>query len=804
MLDTSGRKLFHSRFPMSRSPQIPGSSFNKVHYPSNVNSPLADAETHKNPSLPLYPSNANRSLADVETHKNPSLPYYPSRILAPTHAQNRFRWISIRRKFLMIVSVIVLLMPSVIFVFEVVNAAILYNQMQSGIAHLQAVEHIFRGGPNGSIANYFDTNKLRQAQVEIATAHADFASLSDRLDHDGSIGLVSSVWPAQISTARALGHIAIDATAAAQQLVKTAIVIAPSVAPALMKSSSSKDELSPKPYITPASFQEINKALDAIAPLVHDISIQARGLSLDTLPITRKQRQMIASFLPFLPVLDAGLSQEHELRNMLGWVIGVDGPRSFLVEPMDRAELRATGGFTGQFGELILNGGHLAPLKLKNIGKYEENHTAEGSPPDKTVYPKVVDQNAPAPYSSWWPIANFGLRDANLSADFSTSARIAVDRYDYEFGKKLDGVIIFTPTLIKQILHVTGPITIPAYKETITEYNLEDRLHYYQLNNQGVRKQQIIEHVEDNQQARKLFTQRVTTTLISTVMHLPIDKLPPMVSEMLHSMKTKDLQVYVTNPQLEAWIGKYGSTASLDRSSNHDGLFIVQSNLSANKASQYVTTAVQDTITLDGKGGATHNMQMTLAYQQKGDVYGLDTYRDYVRVYVPVNSQLLTGNGFDQYDRPYCGDAKSGYRLCSQNVYGDGSLVCSSTVEIGYATSYLNDPYMGQDHPLDVTGPPQNQQSDEAGRAMFGGWIVIPKNCTMKVTLSWYVPPMDQHSYRLLIQAQAGVFAPLDLTVQPAPGTCLSNRGNALHFSGLMDGEDTTFTVKQQGSKCSL
>src|SRR5256885_15226996 len=100
--------------------------------------------------------------------------------------------------------------------------------MQSGIAQLQAVEHIFRGGSNSNIANYFDTNKLRQVQVEITTAHADFASLSDRLDHDGSIGLVSSVWSAQISTVRALGHIAIDAAAAAQQLVKTAIVIAPS------------------------------------------------------------------------------------------------------------------------------------------------------------------------------------------------------------------------------------------------------------------------------------------------------------------------------------------------------------------------------------------------------------------------------------------------------------------------------------------------------------------------------------------------------------------------------------------------
>jgi hypothetical protein len=251
-------------------------------------------------------------------------------------------------------------------------------------------------------------------------------------------------------------------------------------------------------------------------------------------------------------------------------------------------------------------------------------------------------------------------------------------------------------------------------------------------------------------------------------------------------------------------IGKYGSTASLDRSTKHDGLFIVQSNLSASKASQYVTTAIQDTITLDAKGGATHHLQMTLDYQQKGDVYGLDTYRDYVRVYVPVNSQLLAGNGFDQYHKPYCGDAQSAYRLCQTDVYGDGSLVCSAPIVIGYATSYLNDPYAGTDHPLDMIGAPQNLQSDEAGRAMFGGWVVIPKNCTMKVTLSWYVPPMSQQPYTLLLQAQASVYAPFNLTIQPAQKTCVPNKGNPLHFSKMMDGEDMTFTVEQRAAKCSL
>jgi hypothetical protein len=807
MLERSGRKLFRSPFPLGQLPRTPDSSLNKAqaqNSPGSSNA-IADTQTHKTPSFPLNPFR-NSSIADAETHKTPSFPPMPSYIRSSASVQKK-TWraqLSKRRKILLMVLTIALLVPSYIVIFEIINAVILYKQMQGGIAHLQAAETIFLGGSGSGMAKYFDIHKLHQAQGEIDAAHVDFVSLSDKLDHETTIGLASNLLPTQVSAIRALGHIATDGTAAAQILIKTVIDIAPSITPAFQKSLSQTNTMLLKPYITPASFQEINKALDAIAQPVHDMNIYARGLTLNTLPISNKQHQMLASVLPLLPVLEAALSQKHEVRNALGWFLGVDHQRTFLIEPMDSAELRTTGGFTGQFGELILNGAHVGPLHLENIGKYEEDHTAEGSPLDKTVYPKVVGQNAPAPYSEWWPIESFGLRDANLSADFPTSARIAMERYAYEFGKHVDGVFIFTPTLIQQILHVIGPITIPAYKETITEQNLVDRLHYYQLDNTGIRREEIVEHVDDPQVARKLFTQRVTTTLISAVTHLPLNKLLPMANEMLHSMKSKDLQVYVTNPQIESLINKYGSTASLDRSANHDGLFIVQSNLSASKASQYVTTAIQDMITLDAQGGATHHLQMTLDYRQKGDVFGFDTYRDYVRVYVPVNSQLLAGNGFDQYDKPYCGDAQSGYSLCQPDIYGDGSLVCSPPIEIGYATSYLNDPYAGTDHPLDMTGPPQNLQSDEAGRAMFGGWVVIPKNCTMKVTLSWYVPPTGQHAYDLLLQAQASVYARLDLTIQPAQKTCVPAQGNALHFSDVMDGQDMTFTVKQQGSKCSL
>jgi Protein of unknown function (DUF4012) len=779
MLETSGRKLFRPPFTLSQFPLIPDQSPNGTQ---------------------ISPANT-RSIADVETRKHPTAPLQPQYIGNTPPQQYRRATISPRKKKLLILLLIASLIPSIIIIFELINGVVLYKQAQDGIAHLQAIPPLFHESSNSGPGKYFDQNKLRQAQAELETAHANFVSLSNSLDNNDVIGLSSGIAPAQIRTARALGHIAVDGTSVAQQLIKVAIDIAPTVSSALKQSSPQSENVPLKPFINAASFQEINTTLGAITPLVHAMTRDAQRLSLNALPISTKQRELVMSILPLLPILDSSLTQKQQWINMVGWFLGVTSPRAFLVEPMDSSELRATGGFTGQFTDLTLNGGHMGPLKFSNIGKYEES--LPDSIPDPTVYAKVNGQYPPAPYSNWWPVANFGLRDANLSADFPTSARIAMDRYAYEFGNHVDGVIIFTPTLIQQVLHVTGPITVPAYGETITEQNLQTRLHYYQLDNKGIRREEIIEKVEDPQVARKLFTQRVTTTLLSSVTHLPINKLLPMANEMLQSMKTKDLQIYVTNPQLEALLGKYGSTAALDRSTSHDGLFIVQSNLSASKASQYVATSIKDTIALDSKGGATHNLQMTLDYQQRGDVYGLDTYRDYVRIYTPTNSQLISGNGFDQSGRPYCGDAQSNYTLCQPDVYGDRSLVCSPPIEIGPSTSYLNDPAAGlADRPLDVTGAPTNLQSDEAGRAMFGGWVVIPKNCTMQVTLSWYVPPMNKHAYDLLLQAQASVYAPLELTIQPASGTC--GQKKSLHFATTMNGEDTNFILEQQGTQCSL
>ncbi len=203
---------------------------------------------------------------------------------------------------------------------------------------------------------------------------------------------------------------------------------------------------------------------------------------------------------------------------------------------------------------------------------------------------------------------------------------------------------------------------------------------------------------------------------------------------------------------------------------------------------------MHDTVTLNADGGATHLMQLRLVYNQVGPVYGYDTYHDHVRVYVPPTSKYLWGDGFDT-GIPLCG---AFYPACaSTDVYPNHELLCpTGQSQPGAAAPSLSDENGGRWHPLDTVGPPTSFQSDEPGRAMFGGWVIVPKNCTMTVTLSWYVPPAGHTTpYTLLVQRQTGTFPELDLTILPSPGNCGVLKTAGQYFNGIL-GEDTNFVLR--------
>ena len=642
----------------------------------------------------------------------------------------------------------------------------------SGMQHLLNVKTIFTGA-NAHLAGFLDVSKLRRAQTELVAAHADFQQMQYILDHADVMANIREYLPqyrSQLIAARAVSQMGIDVADIGEELVKVATLLAPTFRGPLLTNGR-------EPLVTPAMLALLGTTIDDILPRLNDIQIESRLFSPDTLPISTHQREQLIQVMQALPQAQADLMQVRGLLNAAGWMLGVDEPRTFLVQTMDRAELRPTGGFTGQFGELSIRGGRVAPFSLKDISlvEYTDNSPTQG----------VL---APPQYRSWWPFANWGLRDSNLSADFPTSAQIAIDRYKGEVHHSVDGVILFTPFLIEHVLEIVGPISAPGYNDTITAQNIEERLHYYQQDSAGLAKQVIYQPGDKNTSSRKRFTALLAQLLMDKVRHAPPDEIIAIARQMLHDLKTKDLQIYVTNSQIENLLIQYGDAAQMDRSTTHDGLYVVQTNASASKASQFVRTIMHNTVTLDAHGGVTHVLELRLVYSQAGPVYGYDTYHDYVRIYVPPSSQFLWGDGFDT-GRPLCG---AWLGDCPQShVYPADELLCPlGRYQPGAQAPSLTDTDGGRWRPLDTVGPPTNRSSDEPGRAMYGGWLIVPKNCTMTATLSWYVPPLSEKNYTLLIQRQAGTFPELDVTVLPPSGSCMPGK----YFNGVM-GEDVSLIL---------
>ncbi len=625
-----------------------------------------------------------------------------------------------------------------------------HDQAYSGYHHflnLKPLVSTIKAHPTTAIT----PSNLAQAEKELVAARSNFTQVQNLLHYTPVIQTIEQYFPqyrTQISTVENGSRIGVDIADIGLQLTNLGLLFGPRLHGSLLSTATT-------PLLTRHDLDQIHLTLDTLKPLLNDIQMQSSDLNLDALPLTQSQRLQVASYLSLLPQVQSALTQSDSLLAAAAWLLGVDGPRTLLVQPMDRGELRATGGFTGQYGELTINQGRVEPFSMRNIALLEYNDNSYN-----------VGRSAPQPYLSWWPFANWGLRDSNLSADFPTSAKIAIDLYKKEAGRSVDGVVMLTPFAIEDVLKITGPLYIAEYNETITAQNLEDRLHYYQLG-PGIAKQKAVTHLTNDDAARKQFTSELAHVLMDTVRHDPPQTLIQIGKQLLHDLKTRDLQIYLQNPQIEDLLVQYGYAGLLDRSTQHDGLYIVQSNVSASKASQYVRTIVTDNVQLDQQGGITHSLKMQLLYDQTGPVYGLDTYRDYVRFYLPPGAVLRAGDGFDS-GQPLCGGPLG--PCAADNVYPQKELVCpSGQYDAGYAAAMLNDPYVEQDHPLDTVGKPDNLQSDEPGRAMFGGYVVIPKNCAATLTLSWYVPPLAAMTsgYQLLIQRQAGTYPEYHLSVTP-------------------------------------
>jgi hypothetical protein len=531
--------------------------------------------------------------------------------------------------------------------------------------------------------------------------------------------------------------------------------------------------------------------------LIADMESRISQIDASQLPVNACQQAEYTHLAAYLPALSGLLSQAPQLFDAAVWFAGVDQPRQFLIQTMDTTELRPTGGFTGQYAAVVTNGGRVQVSSLHDVDRLDY-HEWCGS----------CGHTAPTIYD-WWPFPNFGLRDSNLSPDFPTTARLVMGQWQTEnipgylaqndaihlAGSGLDGVIAITPAPPAQILNITGSIAVPQFGETVTGANLITIIHHYQNDPDAIaRENAICPATSDGPLGtrRKCFTQLLEKLIIARVRSLSLGQLESIGKLLLQDMQSKEIQIYVTNPQIEAELNTYNYASHLDTQPGQDALMVDQANVSVSKNTPYIAMTMNDNITLDAHGGATHQFTMTFV-NNVGNHYvdGFTTFRDYVRIYVPAQAQLRDANGFDT-GNPVCwvappwhageGEPARFAALPACNTgsgfFPDGSLSCPPGAWGPGPRSF--DSFGGDGHtdmPVEDTGSPPNLTSDVAGRAMFGGFVVVPNSCTSRLTLTWYVPnvalpsravPNGAPAYTLDLERQLSTYINVTIKVTPA------------------------------------
>ena len=495
---------------------------------------------------------------------------------------------------------------------------------QAGIQHLQKAEALLVTLPQKTL----DPHLTSQAKDEFASAVKTFDALDGDLKSLPEFARQIPVYGVRLSAALHVVPLAItlsQAGVAGCDILNTLV-------------TGLHDPLTPQSHgITLSDLAVVNHDVQelssALVLATHEINqLQPTDMQLDP-----RISKLVDIFHKDAPVIQGWLDTIEKLLPVAPTLLGIGAPTNYLIEVLDSTELRPGGGFIGNYGIATLSGGRLSAAHITDVDLLDKPYELAGHTiPYPTAY-------------TWFDLApgSWSFRDSNLDADFPTAARYGEQTYKKEGGTvPVQGVIALTPALIEQGMAITGPIPVPEYHETVTAQNLIARIHYHQLGGSAAGEgNELIPSPDGHSSLRKRFTELLAEHILARVRQLPSADLPKLLQLMINSVRSKDIQLYFNSNIAENLLHRFQLDAAIQTPSG-DSLFVVDANISPNKANSFIISMLDDQVTIDGAGNAIHHATIHYAWTIAGRNYGSALYRDNVHVYVPPGSVLLMQDGW--------------------------------------------------------------------------------------------------------------------------------------------------------------
>jgi len=337
----------------------------------------------------------------------------------------------------------------------------------------------------------------------------------------------------------------------------------------------------------------------------------------------------ITMLLGSTPSLEASMNEFLQFSGTLQILLGGDQKMRYLLAFQNNTELRATGGFIGSFAQIDILNGVIEEIDIPDGGTYDMQGQL-----DSYIAP-------PEPLSllnSRWE-----LQDANWFPDFPSSAQKMLGFYEDAGGPTLDGVITINATLMPKLLEITGPIEMPEYDRTITAEN-------FLFETQKIVEIEFEQYEDDElreEDAPKQFIGDLAPKILERLSEAEPEMLLQILDLLASSLTQKDMLIFMQDNELQSDIETLGWSGSL-KQTNGDYLMVVNTNLGGGKTDTVIKQNINVDVEIQNDGSIINTVIITKEHTGLSSALfeGANNV-DYIRLYVPLGSELLSAKGFE-------------------------------------------------------------------------------------------------------------------------------------------------------------
>ena len=540
------------------------------------------------------------------------------------------------------------------------------------------------------------------AQVNFEIAYQNFLQADNDLGVMGR-GLISVLEKLPGGSTVGSGAALLEAGEGMAQAGKSFTQIANLFLPSKVGDSFSNSQESLTQKIVQAR-NEIKTALGAVA------SANAALANVNIADLPQNMTEPVKSLKEKLPFVSQALTQLDSWSGVFAQILGHERAKKYLLIFQNNSEARPTGGFIGSYGILDLDEGKVKNLRVSNI--YDL---------DGQLYEKVVPPQPIQKISTAW-----STHDANWFADFPTSAKKIMWFYEKAGGETVDGVISLTPTVVERLLAVTGPIELPEYSVVLDQNNFID------ITQHNVE----VDFAKAQNQPKKILDD-FAPKLLDKLWQVWPEKYQQILQVFADSLKEKHILFYFSNADLEAVFKEQGWGGEI-LSTDKDYLAVINTNINGFKTDKVIEQEIYHQAEAQADGTVIDTVK--IVRQHLGGKSQYDWYNrvnaDYLRVYVPLGSKLLSVKGQTlEYNEPPINYETANFKRDSNIEAEEKNMV----IDDNSGTQIL----------------------EESGKTVFGNWTYVSPGETLEITYKYRLPfkfdlSARDLSYSLLAQKQSG------------------------------------------------